>query len=116
MIAAAANDNVSPELVVFEAVNAPHSHRFGVPAESHVSIPTMVAAGMFVCEHACTFDVPDEGASNTAVMPVAATYEPPEANSVPFAVAEPFAVISRIFNGDVAAVSDAFAWIACKIS
>jgi hypothetical protein len=43
-----ANDNVSPLEVVLAVVSVPSSCRIGVPAESQISMPTMVVAGMFV--------------------------------------------------------------------
>jgi hypothetical protein len=49
--------NVSPEFVVFDAVNAPYHKRTGVPAPSQTSSPTTVVAGIKVYVRAPGFDV-----------------------------------------------------------
>jgi hypothetical protein len=109
-----ANDRVSPATVVRDVPNAACSTRNGVPSDVQTSTPTIVAAGMFVMLTIPELDATDGvavvAAPNVIVgAPVPAVYPPDVASSVPFAVAVPFAVISRKRSGPVTVTVDT-AW------
>lgn len=67
--------NVSPELVVFALLSAPHHRRFGLPSESHSSTPLMVVAGMLVTVTAPLLAMlpPEAAAKVTSGAPVPET-------------------------------------------
>jgi hypothetical protein len=105
---------VSPDATVFDAVRAPHHFRTGLPAESHNSTPTIVAAGMFVTVTAPELAAdPAEAAPNATVgAPAPDVYPPEVASSVPLLETVPFAVINRHRIGAVDAVNAAVATLA----
>jgi hypothetical protein len=101
-----AKERVSPSPVVFDAVSAPNHFRTGVPVESHTSIPAVVIAGMFVNVMAPPEVVrtPADAFARALAMDCAAYVEPLAfATSVPVAVEDPFADISRNIMGVVGA-------------
>lgn len=95
-------ESESPELTVFDALNAPAHRRRGVPVESKISTPVIVAAGRFENVMVELFDADPDDADEKVI--VARAYEPPEI-SVPADVFVPVALSSANLIGVVTALN-----------